>query len=1085
MAKHHPDSVPCHVIINELTTILSKKIRNYQEIFGKLSDRPVLLVLIGFSPYALTAAGFEVLDKDFGTDYWELRDKRRDAVRGIVEVGDRRNQVCTYDFYQIVGPDVFSAFFEIRFVQNGVFSGQFPTVLSFGTAEDDLVNYYLSFEPDSEQEQRLGTLLSEFEEVYADIMKIGTEVLVGYKSLPEVRDLVPEPSPIVFEEPSNKTLIAQAYEFNGDEEGFFKVLHQALNTESEPPMVVADQSTLETSVGLRLRRLQTCLPVDRKVLLIGKANYEEIHEQFPGVDDILRRYWGNSNFRDFNVYIDVMSGQPKATTRPVSQKLVIEHIIANSLAAVKEGIFRDVFVTAPTGTGKSLMFQIPAIYLAERHNLVTIVVSPLIGLMNDQVHSLKLKDVGLAATINSDISPADKDAIREDIATGQKSLLYLSPETLLSRQDISYLIGDRRIGLVVIDEAHIVTTWGKAFRADYWYLGTYLQRLRKESQFVVATFTATAIYGGVEDMYVETRDSLGLINPITFLGYVRRDNIETAIETTSEYSTGNNEYYLAKFSVMLDRLVRFRSVSKKTLVYFPTVRTILQFVEYVSIHDAKLMDQIGTYYGSLDKLNKRENFELFRSGEKNIMLATKAFGMGIDIPDIAVVYHYAPTGNVCDYIQEIGRAARELVSGHACIDFFKPDFNYVKQLHGISTLRDRQLTQVINKVVEIGKQKDRARNFLVNADEFYHIFTGSRDADEVDNKVKTALLILEKGFLSQQNYSPLIARPRSLYTREFFASSRFDELPSKLKKASELVDSNLAGNKVYRANLKKIWNEIGRKTSFAQFKFEYHEKPESIFGAPLKNYRTLVRISVAPTNEESFLGQIESLVNGLNTVLGRFARTNRHFLSAEFAEAMEETGQFSRQFSRSLADSILQNAIGFCRNMSKARLSYRWFIRSIGDGDTYQIQSNAYSDYSSAILHAARKIVAAPRQSGGDRAIYIERNDRTMIVQWYLILGVLEDFHLCVYRSMGGDNPEIAIRINSYFQLERIKNEPGRYRNPILENVRLRHRTSVAMLNYLFDHKSETEDFWTTVEEYFLGVLPQPVKDEVFGNEAR
>jgi len=144
VAKHHPDSVPCHVIINELTTILSKKIRNYQEIFGKLSDRPVLLVLIGFSPYALTAAGFEVLDKDFGTDYWELRDKRRDAVRGIVEVGDRRNQVCTYDFYQIVGPDVFSAFFEIRFVQNGVFSGQFPTVLSFGTAEDDLVNYYLN-----------------------------------------------------------------------------------------------------------------------------------------------------------------------------------------------------------------------------------------------------------------------------------------------------------------------------------------------------------------------------------------------------------------------------------------------------------------------------------------------------------------------------------------------------------------------------------------------------------------------------------------------------------------------------------------------------------------------------------------------------------------------------------------------------------------------------------------------------------------------------------------------------------------------------------------------------------------------------
>ena len=107
-----------------------------------------------------------------------------------------------------------------------------------------------------------------------------------------------------------------------------------------------------------------------------------------------------------------------------------------------------------------------------------------------------------------------KTLIIRKIKDKEISILYISPETLLSRSDIENLIGDREIGLFVIDEAHIVTTWGKSFRADYWYLGTYLQKLRKNKQFPIATFTATAIYGGPEDMYLETKGSLNLINPM-------------------------------------------------------------------------------------------------------------------------------------------------------------------------------------------------------------------------------------------------------------------------------------------------------------------------------------------------------------------------------------------------------------------------------------------------------------------------------------------------------------------------------------------------------------------------------------------
>ncbi|HBQ95959.1 MAG: hypothetical protein M1493_06085 [Firmicutes bacterium] len=104
--------------------------------------------------------------------------------------------------------------------------------------------------------------------------------------------------------------------------------------------------------------------------------------------------------------------------------------------------------------------------------------------------------------------------------------MYISSETLLSRSDITQLIGERRVGLFIVDEAHIFTIWGKACRSDYWYLGTYLKWLRKSMAFPVAIFTATAIYGGIEDMYAQTRDSLNFIDPISYFGYVRRENLE-------------------------------------------------------------------------------------------------------------------------------------------------------------------------------------------------------------------------------------------------------------------------------------------------------------------------------------------------------------------------------------------------------------------------------------------------------------------------------------------------------------------------------------------------------------------------------
>ncbi|MGC4387289.1 DEAD/DEAH box helicase, partial [Streptococcus suis] len=130
----------------------------------------------------------------------------------------------------------------------------------------------------------------------------------------------------------------------------------------------------------------------------------------------------------------------------------------------------------------------------------------------------------LAATINSDYTPAEKDQVLESIKNGEKSILYLSPETLLSNTDIAGLIGDRKIGLLVVDEAHIVATWGKSFRPDYWYLGDFISKLRKneksDQNFPIATFTATSTFGGDDNMYLDIIESLRM-TPERFLGRVK------------------------------------------------------------------------------------------------------------------------------------------------------------------------------------------------------------------------------------------------------------------------------------------------------------------------------------------------------------------------------------------------------------------------------------------------------------------------------------------------------------------------------------------------------------------------------------
>ena len=280
-----------------------------------------------------------------------------------------------------------------------------------------------------------------------------------------------------------------------------------------------------------LRHLNAFLhPLKKSILLVIEESLSEDFTPSEELTTLLQEYWGpGATFRPITLYKNPsLSGE----TINISQGKVVQTVI-DEYENVRAGrSFRDIFLTAPTGAGKSLLFQLPAFYISKRGD-ITIVISPLIALMKDQVNAIhQQRGFSKAAHLNSEISLLDRDRIIEQCQSGEIDVLYMAPELLMS-YDIRHFVGDRRIGLMVIDEAHLITTWGRDFRVDYWYLGSKIRKIRKYSEhsFPMIDVTATAVYGGEKnDMVFDTaEESLMMHSPHYFIGRVKRDDIEFII----------------------------------------------------------------------------------------------------------------------------------------------------------------------------------------------------------------------------------------------------------------------------------------------------------------------------------------------------------------------------------------------------------------------------------------------------------------------------------------------------------------------------------------------------------------------------
>ena len=326
-----------------------------------------------------------------------------------------------------------------------------------------------------------------------------------------------------------------------------------------------------------------------------------------------------------------------------------EEIIETVLAG------RDAFVLMPTGGGKSLCYQIPALMCSG----VTVVVSPLIALMKDQVDGLRVNGI-LAAYLNSTMTGAEQHVVMERLRRQEIKLLYVSPERLFVNDDAFLVfLKEVRVALFAIDEAHCVSQWGHDFRPEYFQLA----RLKKEfPETPVLALTATADRLTRMDIV----EKLALQNPVVFVSGFNRSNIHYFVRPKQ----GSYEQLVEYLEKHRGESGIIYALSKKSVNLLATKLTADGF-------------SIKPYHADLDREMRARHQESFRKDETQIIVATVAFGMGINKSNVRFVVHMNLPKNIESYYQETGRAGRDGLRSEAILFYSSQD---VMTLKGFATV---------------------------------------------------------------------------------------------------------------------------------------------------------------------------------------------------------------------------------------------------------------------------------------------------------------------------------------------------------------------------------------------------------------
>ena len=381
--------------------------------------------------------------------------------------------------------------------------------------------------------------------------------------------------------------------------------------------------------------------------------------------DILKQYWGFSDFKE-------------------SQEQIITSILAK----------KDILALLPTGGGKSLCFQIPAMVT----DGICIVVSPLIALIKNQVDNLKNKGIK-AIALTGGVSQDDIIDLLDNCIYGNYKFLYLSPERL--QQDlVRDRIQEMKVNLIAIDEAHCISQWGNDFRPSYLSC-SILRDLAPQAPIIALTATATA------KVTKDIIENLQLINPLVEKTSYARDNIAFSVRWDEDKAY---------------QLKQILSETKKSAIVYVRTRRLSSELSYLLTQN-KISSTF--YHGGLNKKEKDTRLQLWLDDKVQVIVATNAFGMGIDKPDVGIVVHYQVPESIENYFQEAGRAGRNGAPAKAIILTNKTDEIQLKKqfLSGLPTVSFLKiLYNKLNNYFQISFGESSTEIYQLNFNAFCAIY---------------------------------------------------------------------------------------------------------------------------------------------------------------------------------------------------------------------------------------------------------------------------------------------------------------------------------------------------------------------------
>ncbi|WP_445735456.1 RecQ family ATP-dependent DNA helicase [Mariniflexile sp.] len=480
----------------------------------------------------------------------------------------------------------------------------------------------------------------------------------------------------------------------------------------------------------------------------------------------LKTYFGFDSYRTYD-------------DEPLQEKAVKAAIDNTSLLAV-----------FPTGGGKSITFQVPALMSGAATKGLTVVISPLQSLMKDQVDNLEKSGITEAVTINGLLDPIERSKSFERVEAGSASILYISPESLRSKTIERLLLG-RKIVRFVIDEAHCFSSWGQDFRVDYLYIGDFIKQIQKkknlEETIPVSCFTATAKKKVIEDISEYFKEKLS-INLEVFRSKATRTNLK--------YKVFEKENEEDKYNAVRDLI---EEKNCPTIIYVSRTRKAYLLAEKLTQDGF----QAKPYHGKMDKNEKSANQNAFIAGKIPVMVATSAFGMGVDKKDVGMVIHYDISDSLENYIQEAGRAGRdEKITADCFVLFNEEDLGKHFILLNQTKLSIKEIQQVWKAIKEITRFRNTVSN---SALEIARKAGWDDNVVEIETRVTTAIAALENaGYLKRGQNMPrifansILSKTAQEAIDKINASQRFEE--KQKEKGIRIIKKLISGKNRKQSN---------------------------------------------------------------------------------------------------------------------------------------------------------------------------------------------------------------------------------------------------------------------------------------------